>query len=80
VNDRRRVAAVIGCCVIAAVTPFIAGVITAVGGILLLGCAVLLIARSKWSLPTRLVASAVAVAATLALLTGFLILAVWDSD
>ena len=78
-SGRRRITTVVACCVIAAITPFIAGVLTAVLGLIPLAYAIWLLARSDWALSTRIFLSAVAVIATGGLAVGFLILATLGS-
>ena len=74
-SNRRRIVGVLGCCVVAAATPFVAGLTSAIVGVVPLGCAIWLLARSEWSLRTRLIASMVVLAATFGLVIAFLILA-----
>jgi|tagenome__1003787_1003787.scaffolds.fasta_scaffold20502047_2 hypothetical protein len=75
VTQTRRIATVAACCGIAAITPFIAGVSTAVLGLIPLAYAVWLVAQSQWPRSTQLLVSAVVVVATGALVIVFLILA-----
>ncbi len=78
-SEKRRITTVTGCCVIAAVTPFIAGISTAILGLIPLAYAIWLLARSKWALSTRILLSAVALVATGGLVVGLLILATLSS-
>jgi hypothetical protein len=75
VSTSRRIALVVGCCVLAAITPFIAGISTAIFGLIPLGYAIWLLARSEWAVSTRVFLSALALLATGALVIGLLILA-----
>ncbi len=70
-----RIAGVVGCCALAAISPFIAGAGSATVGVLLLAGAIVLVARSSWSAPTRIVAVVVVLAATFGLTIALLILA-----
>ncbi len=74
-SDRWRISSVAVCCLLASISPFVAGISTAVVGVVLVLSAVVLIGRSSWSSPTRLVASVAAVGGTLGLTVAFLILA-----
>ena len=74
-SNEVRVVGAAAFCVVAAVAPFIAGDITAVLGLALLAGAVWLIAGADWPVARRVVASAVAVGATVALVVVFLVLA-----
>jgi hypothetical protein len=62
------------CCLLAAVTPFIAGIETAFLAVVPIGCAVWLLARSGWSYATRLVAFIAILGLAFGLLVGLLIL------
>ncbi|HEX4518488.1 MAG TPA: hypothetical protein VH063_02800 [Gaiellaceae bacterium] len=78
-NDRRRIATVAVCCVLAAITPFIAGIAGGAVGLVPLGYAIWLLVRSGWAVSTRLASSALALVATGGLMVGFLILATLSS-
>jgi hypothetical protein len=67
-----RVTAIGVFCLLAAVSPFIAGRSTAVAGLVPLSCAIWLVARSRWSPTARVAGSAAVVVATVALLIGLL--------
>jgi len=66
--------------VLAAVTPFIAGLVTAPLAIAPIGRAIWLVAGSKWSVLTQIVASVLVVGSTLVLVIAFLLLTSWVSS
>ncbi len=65
---------------LAAVTPFIAGLVTAPLAIAPIGRAIWLVAGSKWSVLTQIVASVLVVGSTLVLVIAFLLLTSWVSS
>lgn len=67
-----RMASVGVFCLLAALSPFIAGRSIAIAGLVPLGCAIFLVARSPWSRTARVAVSAAVVVATVALFIGFL--------
>ena len=74
-GDVRRVIAVSACCLLAALTPFYAGVPAAVLGLVPLAVAIWLVTRSDWSSRTRVTASIAVLVVTIALFIGLLALA-----
>jgi hypothetical protein len=63
-------------CLLAALSPFVAEHISALVGVVPLGCAIWLVAKSPWPLSTRIAVSVTAVAGTIALFVGVLLLVV----
>jgi hypothetical protein len=74
-SDAKRIACVAGCCVLAAVTPFVAGLAAALLAIAPIALAIWLLVHSGWSTSTRVVASVLVVGSTLALMIAFLLVA-----
>lgn len=79
VSDGRRIGIAAGCCVVAAAAPLLAGLSTAVVGLVPLACAVGLVARSGWALSTRVLLSTVVIVVTGALAVGLLLIAALGS-
>jgi hypothetical protein len=67
-----RVVTVAGCCLLAALTPFYAGLPAVFLGLIPLGVAGWLIGRSGWSSRTRVMTSLTVLVLTTALFIGFL--------
>jgi len=74
-SDALRVAAVVACVLLAAITPFIVGAAGVVLAIVPLGFAVWLIVRSHWPAVTQVVVTVAVLALTAGLVVLFLILA-----
>jgi hypothetical protein len=77
---RGRLAAVAGCCVVAAALPYLAGVWTIPPAFVVLGIGVLLVARSDMRLGAKFLCSLAVVLASFARLVGFLFLVSWASN
>lgn len=73
-RDLGRVVAIAVCCLLAAVSPFYAGLPSAVLGLVPLGLAIWLVARSSWSSRTRVTTSLGVLVVTIALFVGLLAL------
>lgn len=71
-RDLGRVIAAGACCLLAALSPFYAGFSAAFLGLVPLGLAIWLVARSRWSSRTRVAASVAVVVLTVTLFVGLL--------